>query len=64
MYLAHVALGMSLARVAQAFERDRSTVAHACHIIEDRREEAEFNAWVECLEDGLKSLQPLGLTAV
>lgn len=60
MYLAHVAVGMSLARVAQAFDRDRSTVAHACQIIEDRRDDPAFEAWIETLEDGVRTLQPLG----
>jgi len=59
MYLAHVGMGMSLARVATAFERDRSTVAHGCHLIEDKRDDLSFNAWIECLEDGIRSLEPL-----
>lgn len=63
MYLSHVAIGMSLARVANAFGRDRSTVAHGCHLIEDRRDDPTFNAWIERLEDGLRTLQPLGQSA-
>lgn len=59
MYLSHVALGMSLARVARAFERDRSTVAHGCHIVEDRRDDPDFDQWIEQLEDGLRSVIPL-----
>ena len=59
MYLSHVALGMSLARVARAFERDRSTVAHGCHIVEDRRDDPDFDVWIEQLEDGLRSVIPL-----
>ncbi len=50
MYLAHVAFGMSLARVATGFDRDRSTVAHACHIIEDKRDDSDFDAWIDALE--------------
>lgn len=60
MYLAHVGFGMSLARVADAFSRDRSTVAHSCHIIEDRRDDPEFDAWLETLELGIGVLSPLG----
>lgn len=59
MYLSHVALGMSLARVARAFDRDRSTVAHGCHSVEDRRDDQDFDAWMEQLEDGLRSVVPL-----
>ena len=58
MYLTYTAFGMSLARCAVAFSRDRSTVAHACQIIEDRRDEDGFDAWVDGLETGLKSLAP------
>lgn len=54
MYLCHVAFEFSLARVAAAFRRDRSTVAHACHHIEDRREEAAFDLWVSGLEAMLR----------
>jgi chromosomal replication initiation ATPase DnaA len=50
MYIAHVAFEMSLARVANAFRRDRSTVAHACHRMEDRRDEPGFDKWLDQLE--------------
>jgi len=54
MYLCHVAFGMSLSRVALAFLRDRSTAAHACHLIEDRREEEDFDLWAGALEAVLR----------
>ena len=59
MYLCHVALGLSLARVANAFARDRSTVAHSCRLIEDRRDDQTYDAWIECLEDSLRAMEPL-----
>lgn len=59
MYLAHVGFGMSLARVADAFGRDRSTVAHGCHLVEDKREDPSFDAWMETLEAGIVVLAPL-----
>src|SRR5262249_15027042 len=34
MYLAHVAWGLSLTEVGYVFARDRTTVAHACGLIE------------------------------
>lgn len=49
-YLCHVAFAWSLSRVALAFGRDRSTMAHACHAIEDRREEPQFDLWISGLE--------------
>ncbi|MES1203155.1 MAG: helix-turn-helix domain-containing protein [Pseudomonadota bacterium] len=54
MHLCHVAFELSLSRVAQAFGRDRSTVAHACHVIEDRRDEESFDALIEMLEATLR----------
>ncbi|MES1156194.1 MAG: helix-turn-helix domain-containing protein [Alphaproteobacteria bacterium] len=54
MYLCHVAFEFSLSRVALAFGRDRSTVAHACHCVEDRRDEAAFDAWIDVLEAMLR----------
>ena len=55
MYLTHVAFGLSLARVAGAFGRDRTTVAHACHVVENRRDDADFDQWLDGLEDFLRS---------
>ena len=50
MYLCHVGFEFSLTRVAAAFGRDRSTVAHACHAIEDRREQEQFDRLMNALE--------------
>lgn len=58
MYLCHVAFELSLARVASAFGRDRSTVAYACHAVEDRREEASFDRWIAELEGMLREAPP------
>lgn len=54
MYLTHVAFEISLSRVAIAFGRDRSTVGHACHLIEDRRDDPEFDDWICKLEGMLR----------
>ncbi len=55
MYLTHVAFGMSLMRVASAFGRDRTTVAHACHVIENHRDDPAFDERLEALETFLRS---------
>lgn len=55
MYLTHVALELSLARVAAAFGRDRSTVGHACHLVEDRRDDPRFDDWVSQLEASVRA---------
>jgi chromosomal replication initiation ATPase DnaA len=56
IYVAYSALGMSLSRVAVAFGRDRSTVAHACRLVEDYREDPDFDTWVEQFAVGLRSV--------
>lgn len=43
MYITHVALGLNMKEVAIGFSRDRSTIVHACHIIEDMRDDADFD---------------------
>lgn len=50
MYLAHVVCGMSLTQVGRTFERDRTTVAHACGLVEDRRDDPCFDRILELLE--------------
>ena len=50
MYLTHVACGFNLSDVGRIFRRDRKTVAHACMIVEDRREDPEFDRSIELLE--------------
>jgi hypothetical protein len=56
MYLAHVGFGLSMARVGRAFGRDRTTVVHACHVIEDRRDEVRFDALLDHLEQAAVAL--------
>lgn len=55
MYLAHVSFEFSLSRVAQSFGRDRTTAAHACHVVEDRRDDPAFDACLDQLEGFLRS---------
>jgi chromosomal replication initiation ATPase DnaA len=61
MYLAHVGFAWPLARVGQAFGRDRTTASHACHRIEDMRDDARFDACLNGLEACLRAA-PDGLT--
>ena len=51
MYIAHVTLGMRMIDVATGFARDKSTVMYACHLIEDLRDDMEFNQIVAKAED-------------
>lgn len=50
MYVCHVAIGMTMQDVAFGFMRDRSTVVHACHLIEDMRDDSEFDTIVSTIE--------------
>ena len=50
MYVAHVVLGLSMTEVGRGFGRDRTTVLHACHLVEDMREDDEFDRIVAMTE--------------
>ena len=50
MYIAHVGYGLSLTEVGRLFERDRTTVAHACGVVEIRRDDPDFDEAVVLLE--------------
>ncbi|SMC96898.1 helix-turn-helix domain-containing protein [Rhizobium sp. RU36D] len=50
MYVCHVVLRLSLSEIGRAFGRDRTTVGHACHVVEDRRDDPAFEAFVSALE--------------
>ncbi len=50
MYLCHVALGMTMTDVGLGFGRDRSTVAHSCAVVEDRRDEPDYDDFIATLE--------------
>lgn len=50
MYIAHVRLGLNLGEVGRVFQRDRTTVGHACRLIEDRRDDEQLDFLINCLE--------------
>ena len=50
MYVAHVTLGLTMKDVGLGFGRDRTTVLHACHVVEDLRDDIEFDRSVQTLE--------------
>lgn len=56
MYLAHVACGLSLTDTGRLFGRDRTTVAHACGVIEDRRDDPVFDRALDLLEWAVPAL--------
>jgi DnaA-like protein len=50
MYLAHTGFELSLETISQAFGRHRSTVSHACHVVEDGRDDIWLDCRLEALE--------------
>lgn len=50
MYLAHVGCGLSMTAAGRLFSRDRTTVSHACLIVEDRRDDPMFDRALDLLE--------------
>jgi hypothetical protein len=50
MYLLHVAFRLPMIAVGEAFRRDRTTVTHACHMIEDGRDDPRFDQLIDELE--------------
>ncbi|MGD9783875.1 MAG: helix-turn-helix domain-containing protein [Hyphomicrobiaceae bacterium] len=56
MYLAHVSCSLSLTEVGRLFERDRTTVAHACSVVEDERDDPMFDRVLELLDNAVVAL--------
>ncbi|MGB0085561.1 MAG: helix-turn-helix domain-containing protein [Rhodomicrobiaceae bacterium] len=56
MYLAHVAFGLSFTDVGELFSRDRTTVAHACRLIEELRDDPVMDKALTVIETTLTTL--------
>lgn len=50
MYLSHVVLSVPYQTIGRSFGRDRSTVVHACAVVEDRRDDPGYDLFVERCE--------------
>ncbi|MEQ1578493.1 MAG: helix-turn-helix domain-containing protein [Hyphomicrobium sp.] len=50
MYVTHVSCGMNLTDTGVLFARDRTTVSHACAVIEDLRDDPVFDRVMDLLE--------------
>lgn len=57
MYLAHVTFGLSYSEIGRAFDRDRTTAAYACRLIEERREDPAIDAVLGPLEAACAALR-------
>ncbi|MEM7739366.1 MAG: helix-turn-helix domain-containing protein [Pseudomonadota bacterium] len=56
MYLVHVVFGLSFRDTGDAFRRERTTVAYACSLVEDKRDDLSFDRKLDAMEDGLRRL--------
>ncbi|MBB4065757.1 helix-turn-helix domain-containing protein [Gellertiella hungarica] len=50
IYVCHVALRIPQVDVAHGFGRDRTTVRHACAVVEDRRDDPVYDDFVAAVE--------------
>jgi hypothetical protein len=56
MYVCDVALQIPLYEIAGAFGRDRTTVGHSWHVIEDRRDDPAIDEFVAAVEQTVNSV--------
>ena len=54
MYLLRTSLSMRLCRIAEVYGRDRTTIAHACSVVEDLRDRPDFDSRMMELEKTLE----------
>ena len=50
MYLCHTTFSLPLTEVGMHFHRDRTTVSHACNLVEDKRDQMSFDILICQLE--------------
>lgn len=55
MYLAHVVCAVTLTHIGKYYGRDRTTVAHACRTVEDRRDDPNLDVFLDFLEGALRA---------
>jgi len=57
MYIAHVCFGLSFSEVGHSFGRDRTTAAHACRLVEERRDDPAVDAVLASLESACATVR-------
>ena len=55
MYIVHIWLGLSLTEIGRRFGRDRTTVAYACNLVEDRRDNPTVDNLLDVMESAVSS---------
>ncbi len=56
MYLTHICCGLNYAETGRLFRRDRTTVAHACALVEDRRDDLALDQTLNHTEAAISCL--------
>ena len=54
MYLSHIVGQLTLVEIAMQFDRQRSTISHACINVEDRRDSPVFDMQLEFMEKQMR----------
>jgi hypothetical protein len=62
MYLGHIGCGLSLTEAGHLYGRNRTTAAHACCVVEARRDDRRFDFLMDllecCVRLGLRQTDP------
>ncbi|MEM9838919.1 MAG: helix-turn-helix domain-containing protein [Pseudomonadota bacterium] len=56
MYLLHIVFGGTYKEAGELFGRERTTVAYACSLVEDERDDADLDRKLDLLEESLDRL--------
>lgn len=56
MYLVHIVFGGTYKQVGALFGRERTTVAYACALVEDERDDAALDGKLDLLEEAIVRL--------
>lgn len=59
MYLLHTSLSISYPEIGQLFCRDRTTISHACMVVEDLRDDCDIDLNLTRLESILETIRSL-----
>ncbi|MBL4892767.1 MAG: DNA replication initiation protein [Rhizobiaceae bacterium] len=59
MYLLHTSLSIPYPEIGQLFRRDRTTISHACMIVEDLRDDCDIDLSLTRLESILETIRSL-----
>jgi hypothetical protein len=60
MYLARTGFELSFETIGEVFDRDPTTVSHACHVVEDGRDDI----WLDCRLEALELFCRAGFAAL